>query len=619
MSNDVAPNRSSRAQHLSASPWQPDDDKSAGDLAAAGAPSDERASALTQASFTASSLASLSSSFDHVSDAPPLLPSGAQPRAGGSRAPPPLPRAAVSDTAALYGAPAAPRSQTSGDVDARMKSAGVPAAQRERIKEHLDGLDETARHKELATLDHALDGKNASRAVATYDRLAQMAKASPQAQARLTPEVRDSLVRGVSDSRTDSPEGQKGVLGERQAEDAARALVQMPPAQYQQLSSSLARAGGGVPGADAQTERALLLKAVAARGDALSAGGAGAADAMRDVTGFADSIRGTERSALIQKTSTLGLTTGETGLYQRFDDSCGPTTAQNVEAERDPIYAMKLREDFKNGGPESQLARQQKDALERPRFYDKNYQPVQVTPEQEARFKKDGTKPPGVAHVESGRAVSRLGDEAELRLQQTLHTRDTAKLLSKGEHDALTKYSQNRALTPAEQKHADDAIAKLRARDGGRPNDDELSAMRSNYTRNADGTSTRKRGDGMQLEPALTDIAPPRAGTQWTGRDTNGGRGGMSDRDLQAVDERLTGGTDVPIRIANADGGDGHFMMIGDVRGNKPDRRYLVSDPWTGKTAWVPERDIKNPSSAWPRKYFDRGLATRVTTTYAEQ
>jgi len=53
------------------------------------------------------------------------------------------------------------------------------------------------------------------------------------------------------------------------------------------------------------------------------------------------------------------------GPYQRYDAACGPTTAQNMQAERDPVFALKLRKDFNNPGNDSDLARQQKGVLER--------------------------------------------------------------------------------------------------------------------------------------------------------------------------------------------------------------------------------------------------------------
>jgi len=70
----------------------------------------------------------------------------------------------------------------------------------------------------------------------------------------------------------------------------------------------------------------------------------------------------------------------------------------------------------------------------------------------------------------------------------------------------------------------------------------------------------------------------------------------------------------VPIRICNAGGGGGHFMMISDVRGEGANKKYLISDPWTGKTAWVKQSELQNFNSNWPQTYFSKDLATASAT-----
>ncbi|HET7526585.1 MAG TPA: hypothetical protein VFK10_11640, partial [Burkholderiaceae bacterium] len=100
---------------------------------------------------------------------------------------------------------------------------------------------------------------------------------------------------------------------------------------------------------------------------------------------------------------------------------------------------------------------------------------------------------------------------------------------------------------------------------------------------------------------------------------TNGGARGMSNADITALDQRLKAGTDVPIRICNADNSGGHFMMISDVRGEGANKKYLVSDPWTGKTAWIKQTELQNFNSNWPQTHFSKDLAKGVSHTYAEQ
>ena len=60
-------------------------------------------------------------------------------------------------------------------------------------------------------------------------------------------------------------------------------------------------------------------------------------------------------------------------------------------------------------------------------------------------------------------------------------------------------------------------------------------------------------------------------------------------------------------------------MMISDVRGEGANKKYLVSDPWTGKTAWVKQSELQNFGSNWPQTYFSKDLANGISHTFAEQ
>ena len=62
---------------------------------------------------------------------------------------------------------------------------------------------------------------------------------------------------------------------------------------------------------------------------------------------------------------------------------------------------------------------------------------------------------------------------------------------------------------------------------------------------------------------------------------------------LDRIDDNLRAGIDVPIAVA-WDGGGGHALLISDVRGSGNQRRYLITDPWTGRTGWVSYQDIVN-------------------------
>jgi hypothetical protein len=492
-----------------------------------------------------------------------------------------------------------------------MQRASVPADQRARINEHLKGLSGEALQREVNLLNSALASPNADRAVATYDKLLGISKESRQAAERLTPEIREALVTGVARARTGESTGLEGILGPRQAEQAARALVSMPGEIYQQTQALLETAGQGrdglpAPRSDAGAERALILKAVAARGDRLKDSWMDAAKrrlgfgdsteankAMAEIQGFAQDVRGLNRTELIRTTTPLDVESANTsrvdpnalrsnndaqgnndGLFQRWNDSCGPTTAQLTRAEADPVYARQLHRDgLHNADPNSATAKEQRRVLE---------------------------------DVGGGSAVSRLGLQASEKLGDQLDAAQKAGALTGEQRTAINKFVSNKPLTAAEQAQANAGLEVLRRRDGGHPTAAEVEAMRSNAGKN---------GDGMVLDKALNDITRQSTHinykTQWVGNS------GMTDATLKEWDSRLKNGQDVPIRVSNASNGGGHFMMVNDVRGEGDNRRYLISDPWSGKTAWLSRDELLDPSKGAIDKNFGIGW-DRVTHYYTE-
>ena len=84
---------------------------------------------------------------------------------------------------------------------------------------------------------------------------------------------------------------------------------------------------------------------------------------------------------------------------------------------------------------------------------------------------------------------------------------------------------------------------------------------------------------------------------------------------LEQVSNWLRSGFDVPIRISQQrpTGGQdsGHFMLMMAVRGSTGSREFQIHDPWTGKTAWVPEGQIVNNQMA---PMFNYARLTHVYT-----
>ena len=118
----------------------------------------------------------------------------------------------------------------------------------------------------------------------------------------------------------------------------------------------------------------------------------------------------------------------------------------------------------------------------------------------------------------------------------------------------------------------------------------------------------------MSLDPALNTISAP--GTHLDYQNNWVGNAGVTNSEMGNVDKLLKDGQDVPIRVGWNNGG-GHFMMVSDVRGEPgKDRKYLVSDPWSGATRWVPEADLQ--SGNFTNKEFTLGQGS-ITHLYGDK
>jgi hypothetical protein len=428
----------------------------------------------------------------------------------------------------------------------------------------------------------------------------------PGSEARLTPDVVSMLVGGVANARSDSDRGQEGILGRRQAMASAQALLTMDDAQYEQTASMLSQAGhdregGAIEGADAAAEQALILKAVASRSERLDTnvfediwsffGGETDADvAMAEIRQFSEDIRGMDRRELIRQTTLADVhdendstvdpdaiaansdTVGDNdGLFQRFEDSCGPTTAQILRGEADPIYALRVHQGgIANADPHSATAEEQRRVLE----------------------------------ANGGGAVARLGTQAQTSMTTTMDTMQAAGTLTADQRSSvMTLVSDPGSLGEEDRAAANANLELVRAQNGGHPTAQELSAMQED---------AGQVSDGMALDPALNDITTPGTHIDYA---VSSADFEANPAELDAVAARLEGGEDVPFRIGYTGDG-GHFMSITDVRTDAAgNRRFLVSDPYSGATRWVSSADLS--SGAAFDSTFSLGSAT-VTHTYGQ-
>ncbi len=117
---------------------------------------------------------------------------------------------------------------------------------------------------------------------------------------------------------------------------------------------------------------------------------------------------------------------------------------------------------------------------------------------------------------------------------------------------------------------------------GGAPADAELAELRAAPR---EGISVERFEE--ILERHLASI---------TGRTYRvlGGDEGLGDREvgkkrhLDAIERALRAGFDVPFEISEPP----HWMFMSAVAGETPERRFLVTDPWAGRTRWVEEKSL---------------------------
>ncbi len=227
----------------------------------------------------------------------------------------------------------------------------IPAGDLVQMNERLAKMDPATRQQETTYLQTVLSSKNPDRALSTYLQLKTLQDTRPD---RITNDVVHTLTDGVARARTGSTAGTEGVLGKQQALDAAQAMITMPASDYEQLKKTLDYGSARdkvceASGADVQTERALVLKAVAARKDELASPGfwdkarglvGQPSSTMQEVLNYSAQIKGMPRDELVRKATFIDLDGGAGALQQRFTMSCGPTSMQIARADADPVYAL---------------------------------------------------------------------------------------------------------------------------------------------------------------------------------------------------------------------------------------------------------------------------------------
>lgn len=378
-----------------------------------------------------------------------------------------------------------------------------------------------------------------------------------------------ALAFGASAPRSAGPEGKEPILPPAVRARVQRALDGLGAAGASRLAGLLS---GLHP-----TGRALVLRALAARADVVVDAGL-APSVLPTLAALADRLATLEEPEALRRSTALDLdsrtnTSGfdpltlwsrrgqvrdpaaagdvdadNDGLFQRFTGSCGSTVLQMMLAEADPVVALALHDEGLTSdattGPAADFQRR-------------------------------------VLEAWGGIALGRQEAQLRARLRNGLGQLVRAGFVDEASRDAVVAFALERGPRTAA---VDGALGALRARYGGFPSGAELARLR------ADEHPARDEGIGTAAYvKALHEEVTPFTGVRYEPTQPEEGFArGQAWRHLDRVAAALKRGHDVPFGISEP----AHWMLLSSVKGRKPRREFLVSDPDGGRTAWVGERSL---------------------------
>lgn len=397
--------------------------------------------------------------------------------------------------------------------------------------------------------------------------------------------------------RSHAPEGREALLTAGEAARFEALALRLAPALRARIDALLepppdvasargGRAGGAAPttsgggpgDAGWQVARALLLRALLARLPALDA------RELDHVAAFREELLRLTPEQMLARSTVLDLDStrndnlrdpmaafdrrgviyprgeGDTaadndGLFQRFSASCGPTVVEMLLAQLDPLFAFALTSDpITSSSATDRAAELQRELLV-------------------AHGGVAIPNPAGQLRARMRNALGRLTAEGGI-------DRAAAELLGR----ELGVRGGAQEIVPALSPRAAEVVERLRERFDGFPTAVEVEQLRR--------TRHPERDEGLAteaLEQILRRFIGPKAGVDYRPTNPPGGfaRGGVW-RHVDNLARALRRGIDVPFGISEP----AHWMLASAVSGRRPERRFLISDPAGGRTAWVNERDL---------------------------
>lgn len=382
---------------------------------------------------------------------------------------------------------------------------------------------------------------------------------------RLSNPLINLLVWGVATPMHEgSDAGKEGIIGIHHAVNAAEALIGMDGTAYSKIIVNVFKSFGSDLLSDFlsifskarkkkntdnwKVESVLLLKAVAARKSQYLAK---KSSAGKEVDKFAGDIRGMDETELKKMTSLRDHGDGQ-GLQQKYTMSCGPTSIQIVYGEADPVFALDVSKTAKkNLEYDNDVGKQQKELLNKasaiPRKVKDRWTSFQSTINGLTISPTDLPKWQALLNYISGNPFDATKKAEGLALANGLGYTAAE----------LTLFQQHFPFSEPGMSVADFQTATNKAKL------DEVT--NSSHGLNQFDSATNK----------------------------------VSDTDLDTLWGELFKGRDIPMGVFWSGGG-GHYMVFTQAKGTPPkggsSRKFLLSDPWSGKSEWLSADDVKNGS-----------------------
>jgi len=393
----------------------------------------------------------------------------------------------------------------------------------------------------------------------------------------------EALAKGAATKKSDGPEGTEALLAPRHLQRIER-LACVP---------GLDATAAAITGPAAPLARALFWKAAAARSDALlGADPCAKASAEAALQAFARSLGGLDDATLRARATVVDLDSrinsstwdpagldakkntfgnggaddyksNNDGLFQRFTATCGSTTLEILLCEEDPVRAFARHE---AGIHSSDTA---KGALS-------------------ADFQRETLERYG------GVAVSKKATHCFLKLKHEMGVVRRSGAACDKDVDALGRYVRREGpLDAAAQR----ALAAVRARADGFPLEADIAEIHA--------AKLPRKDEGLgydEFARAIADVLTPVTGVKYEQTAPPDGFGrGKAGPHLEDVAAALRKGVDVPVGMTDP----AHWLLLSAVSGKAPARRFLMSDPDRGATAWVTEKDLVSGAFARSGGPFD--------------